>query len=157
MLSKMTFGNTVTDLRSDPKWGPLLFPKGPLGPMDERQLCVELSGFNRLQEGAYAIMRRYANVLVRQHGDKVLMTPVIEVIHAVDATIKRLNERLMVESALLEAAMKWAENRTATSEPEIDLMVAIWNLIGDQPGCTKQEALAELEEKRAALHNGSLT
>ncbi len=156
MLGKETTINCVLDLRCDQKWTPLLFPKGPLGPMDERQLCVELSGFNRLQEGVYVILRRYAAEILKLHGGAALMAPVTEVVMEIDATIKRIAERMLIESPIFEAAIKWAENRQPTSDADIDMLIAVWNVIGDQDDCTKADAIAQLEEKRATLHNGSI-
>ena len=156
MLTNETANNRVLSVRNDLKWTPLLFPRGPKGDLDEDRLAIELSGFNRLQEGTYVILRRYAVEILKRHGGAALMAPVTEVVTAIDATIKRISERLLTESPILEAALKWAENRQPTTDTDIDLLIAVWNVIGDQEGCTRADAIAELEEKRSALHNGSI-
>lgn len=48
------------NVRRDPFWGPILFPQGPDGPLDEKELAAHLNDYERLIDGAAKVVNEFA-------------------------------------------------------------------------------------------------
>lgn len=50
----------ITNARTDPYWGPILFPDGPHGKLNEGELAAHLEDYGRLCNGACEVVSTYA-------------------------------------------------------------------------------------------------